>query len=106
MYNDGEIMGMRKFIKYCEENGYNSVKFQVMQGDKPVCSGKALDIYYEMVTIPVIGEEHFVRLSDLEDQFGYNIGFRILTEEEYKTLVAFDFIIRGKEVPQKYNLCD
>ena len=106
MYNNGEIMSMRKFIKYCEENGYNSVKFQVMQGDKPVCSGKALDIYYEMVEIPIIGEEHFVRLSDLEDQLGYNIGFRVLTDEEYKPLVACDFILRGKEVPEKYNLCD
>lgn len=93
-------MNTRQFIKYAEENGYDSVMFTVQNGNgKHVCAGQCLDIYYEFVTIPVLGDG-FIRVSDLEETIGNDIQFEVIPKKEYLHNVVFDFIIRGKDIPK------
>lgn len=96
-------MSTREFIEYCKDNGYNSVKFHVVKDGSLICTGKVLDIYFEFVEIPLIGEG-FVKLSDLEKALGHGIAFRILSDESlFDNYIMLDFMIRGREIPEKYK---
>lgn len=103
---DKRDMGTREFIKYCEDNGYDSVKFHVIKDGRQICTGEAVDIYYDFVRIPVVGEG-IVRLSDLEKELGYDIKFRVMDPSlSFNAWVKLDFILRGKayeEIPEKYK---
>jgi len=100
-----ENLSVREVIAYAENNGFDSVMFRLNINDNYVASGKFLDAYYEMIIIPVIGSG-FTRFKELCEAYGdRNISVDIIDEEEFKTGVWFDFIIRGKisEVPDEYK---
>ena len=100
-----ENLTVRETVKYAEDNGYNSVMFRLNINDKYTASGKFLDAYYEMILIPVLGNG-FTRFKELCEAHGdRNISIDIIDEEEFKSGVWFDFIIRGKfaEVPDEYK---
>lgn len=102
--NEKRDMEVREFIKYCEDNGYNSVKFHVIKDGKQICTGQAADIYYDFVRIPVVGEG-VVRISDLEKELGYDIKFRVMDPSlSFNAWVKLDFIVRGRvyDIPEKY----
>lgn len=94
-------IGTRQLIKYAKGNGYNSVKFTMNQAGKHLCTGSFLDAYYEFVQIPVV-EKGFVRLSDLEEMYDYNVSFDVIDDEDFITDVRLDFILRGREIPKEY----
>ena len=98
-------MNSRQLLKYAKENGYDSVMFDIVKGDKHLATAKFLDAYYEFIRIPVIGEG-FIRLSDLEDAHGYDLEYNVLNEQEYRIQVSLDFIVRGKEIPEEFSLED
>ena len=101
-----EGLSVREAIKHAEDNGYDKEMFRLNINDKYVASGRFLDAYYEMIIIPVLGNG-FTRFQDLCDAHGdRNISIDIVDEEEFKSGVYFDFIIRGKykEVPKEYAL--
>lgn len=95
-------MNTRELLNYAKENGFDSVAFEVIKDGKHWGTGKFLDAYFEFVLFPAIGEGFFT-LSDLEKTLGYNIIYKILTEKEYKQKIVFDFLIKGKEVPEEYT---
>lgn len=95
-------MNTRQIIAYAKENGFNSVKFSLRRGGRHLVAGSFLDAYFEFVQIPLLGDG-FVRLSELEQELGYDIEFAVLTDEEYKNIVRADFLLRGKPWPKKFD---
>jgi hypothetical protein len=103
-----ENLTVREATKYAEDNGFNSVMFRLNINDKYTVSGKFLDAYYDLISIPVLGSG-FTRFQELCNAHGErNISIDIIDEEEFKSGVWFDFIIRGKfaEVPDEYKPVD
>lgn len=98
-------MSTRELLNYAKENGFDSVTFEVIKDGKHWGTGKFLDAYFEFVLFPAISEGFFT-LGDLENTLGYDITYKILSEKEYKQKIVFDFLIRGKEVPEEYTLTD
>jgi hypothetical protein len=101
-----EGLTVREAIKYAKDNGFDKEMFRININDKYVISGKFLDAYYEMVLIPVMGSG-FTRFQELCNTHGErNISIDIVDEEEFKSGVSFDFIIRGKfaEIPEEYKI--
>ena len=94
-------MSSRQLLKYAKENGHDSVMFSVKKNGTHTVTGKFLDAWYEFVRIPVLGNG-FTRISDLEEQLGYDITFDVLTEEEFKNGVRLDFLLRGQNIPKEY----
>ena len=94
-------MNTRQIINYAKENGYNSVKFSIKRDGNHLVAGKFLDAYFEFVEIPLLGDG-FVTIEQLEEQLGYGIEFEVLDEENYKTMVRLDFLLRGKPIPEKF----
>ena len=93
-------MKIRELVKYAQDNGFNTVKFWCRE---KLIAGRFLDAFFEFVIIPVVDESSFVTLNQLEEIFGYDLEFEIVTDEQkYNEYVLFSFIIRGKEVPSKY----
>lgn len=87
--------------EYAQNNGYNSVKFIGINEAKQVTIiGEFFDAYYDFVKIPRIGDGIF-RLCDIERELGYDTLFFVLTEREYETYVALDFMLRGKNPPKE-----
>lgn len=95
-------MNTRQIIAYAKENGYNSVKFSLRRGGSHLVAGSFLDAYFEIVQIPLLGDG-FVMLSRLEQELGYDIEFAVITDEEYKSAVRLDFMLRGKPLPEKFD---
>lgn len=92
--------------EYAKDNGYDSVTFKLNIKDKYVASGKFLDAYYSMIRLPVLGIG-FTRFSNLQEEYGdRNIAIDIVDEDEFKTGVMFDFIVRGKydSIPEEYQV--
>lgn len=92
--------------EYAKDNGYDSVTFKLNIKDKYVASGKFLDAYYSMIRLPVLGTG-FTRFSNLQEEYGdRNIAIDIVDEDEFKTGVMFDFIVRGKydSIPEEYQV--
>lgn len=101
-----ENLTVREAIKYAEDNGFDKEMFSLKINDKYVATGKFLDAYYEMIQIPSLGEG-FMRFKELCEQYGdRNISIDIIDEQEFKTCVAMDFILRGKfnDIPEEYKL--
>lgn len=94
-------MNTRQIINYAKENGFNSVKFSIKRDGNHLVAGKFLDAYFEFVEIPLLGDG-FVTIEQLEEQLGYGIEFEVLDEENYKTMVRLDFLLRGKPIPEKF----
>lgn len=95
-----QIMTTREILKYACDNGFDSVLFNIKNGDeRQICVGKFLDAYYEFIQIPVLGDG-FIRIGDLENQLGYDIKFEVIDEEAYFSGAFLDFILRGKPVPE------
>lgn len=94
-------MTARELLDYAEKNGFTTVKFSVRRDSTHICAAKFLDAYFEFIKIPVF-EEGFVTISELENQLGDNLDFKILDESEYKDYIRLDFMLRGKKVPQKF----
>jgi hypothetical protein len=100
-----EGLTVREATNYAKDNGYNSVMFCMNVNGKYLASGKFLDAYYDFVQIPIVGN-CFVRFNELCDMYGErNISIDILEEEDFKNLVRFDFILRGRheEIPEEYQ---
>ena len=96
-------MNTRQFIKYAEENGYDSVMFTVQNGNgKHVCAGQCLDIYYEFVTIPVLGDG-FIRVSDLEETIGNDIQFEVISKKNIYTMSYLILLSVGKTSRKKFR---
>lgn len=95
-------MNTRQIIAYAEDNGYNSVKFEITKNGKHLVTGKFLDAYFEFVQIPFLGEG-FVTISQLEEQLGYDIEFDVIDDEKFISLTRIDFILRGQPLPEKYD---
>ncbi len=92
-----ENLSTRELLNYAKDNGYNSVKFVCKE---KIFTGQFLDAYFEFVKLPLLGDG-FVRMSQLEETFGYDIKFDVITdEEEYKAYTATSFVLRGKELPE------
>ncbi len=90
---------------YAEKNGYNSVMFKINLNDEYLVSGKFLDAYYDLIQIPVLGSG-FTRFKELYEEYGErNISIDIVDENEFKTNVSFDFIVRGRymDIPEEYK---
>jgi hypothetical protein len=101
MFNDGgREMNTRQIIAYAEDNGFNKVKFSLKRNGRHLCAGRFLDAYYELVTIPVLGDG-FITISQLEQDLGYDIEFEVIDEEQYVALARLDFILRGKQPPKE-----
>ncbi len=98
-------MNTRQIIAYAEENGYNSVKFEITKNGKHIAAGSFLDAYYEFVQIPILGDG-FVTISQLEEQLGYDIEFDVIDDEEFMSLARIDFILRGQPLPEKYAFAE
>lgn len=94
-------LNTRQMLEYAKDNGFNTVMFSVRKNGNHFITGKFLDAYFEFVEIPFLGDG-FVTVSDLEKQFGYDISFDVLDEDEFVTAVRLDFLLRGKELPGKY----
>ena len=94
-------MNTRQIINYAKENGFNSVKFSIKKNGNHLVAGKFLDAYFEFVEIPLLGDG-FVTIEQLENELGYDIEFEVIDEEKYKTVVRFDFLLRGKPMPEKF----
>jgi hypothetical protein len=98
-----ENLTTEKAIEFAKENGFDSVMFCLRINESTVY-GKFLDAYLEMILIPVVGINNFITFNQLSDIYGEdNMSVRIVDEEEYKMGVFFDFILRGKEVPDEYK---
>lgn len=101
-----ENLTVREAINYAENNGFDKEMFRLNINDKYVASGKFIDAYYEFIQIPVVGNG-FLRFKELCEQHGErNISIDIIDDEEFKSGVTFDFIIRGKfqEIPDEYKI--
>ena len=97
-----EGMTARELIKYAKDNDcYNSLKFVCRKDGALLFVGEFLDAYYEFIKIPVVGEG-IVRLSDIEEKIGYGLLFDELDEEQFLTYVRMDYILHGKQIPEKY----
>ena len=94
-------MNTRELLNYAKENGFDSVAFEVIKDGKHWETGKFLDAYLELVLLPAISEGAFT-LGGLEKTLGYDITYKILDETEYKQKIVFDFIVKGKDVPEEY----
>jgi hypothetical protein len=95
-------MNTRQIIAYAKDNGYNSVKFSLKRNGNHLVAGEFLDAYFEFVKIPFLGDG-FVTISQLEEQLGYNIEFDVINDDvQYITMVRLDFMLRGKDLPEKY----
>ena len=94
-------MNTRQIINYAKDNGFNSIKFSVNKNGNYLVAGKFLDAYFEFVEIPLLGEG-FITIGQLENELGYDIDFKVLTDEEYMCAVRWDFILRQKPIPKKY----
>lgn len=100
-----ENLSVREAVQYAKDNGFNSVMFRLNIKDDYVASGRFLDAYYEFITFPVLGDD-FARFKELCETHGdRNISIDIVDEEEFKSGVWLDFIIRGKfaEIPEEYK---
>ena len=95
-------LNVRQILEYAKENRFNSVMFSLKKDGSHFVAGKFLDAYFELVQIPFLGDG-FVTMSDLEMNFGHDISFDVLDEEGFLTAVRFDFLLRGKELPEKYK---
>lgn len=93
-------MKTRELIKYAQDNGYDSVKFWCKE---KLIAGQFMDAFFEFVKIPLLGENAFISISQIEERFGYDLEFEIVTdEEEYKKYVLISFILRGRQAPEQY----
>lgn len=94
-------MNTRQIIAYAKDNGFNSVKFSVKRNGSHFVAGEFLDAYFEFVKIPLLGDG-FITIGQLEEELGYDLEFKVLTDEEYMCAVQLDFILRHKPIPEKY----
>ena len=99
---ESKNLNVRQILEYAKKNGFNSVKFSVRRNGSHLVAGKFLDAYYEFVQIPVLGDG-LIMMRELESGLGYDITFDVLDEDDYIPIVRCDFIIRGKELPEKYQ---
>ena len=99
---ENKNLNVRQILEYAKKNGFNSVMFSLKKDGSHFVAGKFLDAYYEFVQIPFLGDG-FVTMSELEMSFGHDISFDVLDEEGFLTAVRFDFLMRGKELPEKYK---
>ena len=99
---ENKNLNVRQILEYAKENGFDSVMFSLKKDGSHFVAGKFLDAYFEFVQIPFLGDG-FVTMSDLEKNFGHDIFFDVLDEEGFLTVVRFDFLLRGKELPEKYK---
>ena len=100
-----ENLTVNEATDYAEKNGYDSVMFRINLNDKYIASGKFLDAYYDLIQIPVLGSG-FTRFKELCEEYGErNLSIDIVSEEDFKRGVNFDFIIRSKymDVPDEYK---
>lgn len=100
-FKKGIDMNARQIITYAKNNGFNSVKFSINKNDAHLAAGKFLDAYFEFIEIPLLGDG-FITMGQLENAFGYDIEFKVLTDEEYMCAVRLDFILRQRPIPEKY----
>lgn len=98
---ENKNLNVRQILEYARENGFNSVMFSLKKDGSHFVAGKFIDAYFELVQIPFLGDG-FLSVSDLEKNFGYNISFDVLDEETFLAVVMLDFLLRGKELPEKY----
>lgn len=101
-----ENLTVREAIKYAKDNGFDKEMFSLKINNEYIISGKFLDAYYEMIQIPLLGNG-FTRFKEFCEQYGErNISIDIIDEQEFKTCVSMDFIIRGKfnDIPEEYKL--
>lgn len=95
-----ENLSTRELLNYAKDNGYNEIMFVCK--DK-LFTGKFLDAYFEFVTLPLVGEDGFVTISQIEEMYGYDLKFNIIEdEEEYKLQTRVSFALRGREIPKQY----
>ena len=99
---ENKNLNVRQILEYAKENGFNSVMFSLKKDGRHLVAGKFIDAYFEFVQIPFLGDR-FVTMSDLEKNFGRDISFDVLDEEGFSAAVRFDFLLRGKELPEKYK---
>lgn len=99
---ENKNLNVRQILEYAKENGFNSVMFSLKKDGGHFVAGKFLDAYFEFVQIPFLGDG-FVTMSELEKNLGHNISFDVLDEEGFLTAVRLDFLLRGKELPEKYK---
>ena len=103
-----ENLTVNEATDYAKKNGYDSAMFKINLNDKYIASGKFLDAYYDLIQIPILGSG-FTRFKELCEEYGErNISIDIVDEEEFKSGVSFDFIIRGRymDIPEKYKLAE
>lgn len=103
-----ENLTINEATDYAENNGYDSVMFRINLNDKYLASGKFLDAYYDLIQIPVLGKG-FTRFNELCKEYGErNISIDIVDEEEFKSGVRFDFIIRERyrDIPEEYQFAE
>lgn len=99
-----ENLTVNEAKRYAEDNGYDSVMFRINLNGKYLVCGKFLDAYYDLIQIPILGTG-FTRFQELCKGYGgRNISIDIVDENEFKTSVSFDFIIRGKDIPEEYKV--
>lgn len=97
-----ENLSTRELINYAKDNGYNSTMFICKE---KLFTGKFLDAYYEFVTLPLVGEDGFVTISQIEEMYGYDLKFDIITDEEqYKIQTSVSFALRGKKFQKNINV--
>ena len=99
---ENKNLNVRQILEYAKENGFNSVMFSLKKDGRHFVAGKFIDAYFEFVQIPFLGDG-FVTMSEREMSFGQDISFDVLDEEGFLTVVRFDFLLRGKELPEKYK---
>jgi hypothetical protein len=100
-----ENLTVNEAKRYAEDNGYNSVMFRINLNEKYVACGKFLDAYYDLIQIPILGNG-FTRFKELCEEYGErNISVDIIDENEFKTSVKFDFLVRGRhmDIPEEYQ---
>ena len=99
---ENKNLNVRQILEYAKDNGFNSVMFSLKKDGSHFVAGKFLDAYFEFVQIPFLGDGFFT-MSELEKNFGLSISFDVLDEEGFLTAVRLDFLLRGKELPEKYK---
>lgn len=101
-----ENLTINEATNYAKDNDcYDSAMFKINLNDKYIISGKFLDAYYDLIQIPILGDG-FIRFKELCARYGEsNISIDIVDEEEFKSGVSFDFIVRGRymDIPEEYK---
>ena len=103
-----ENLTVREATNYAKDNGFNSVMFCMNVNGKYLASGKFLDAYYDFIQMPIVGDG-CIRFNELCEMYGErNISIDIVDEEDFKVLVRYDFIMRGRheDIPEEYQFDD